>query len=207
MPDAATSRPPNGLLDGSGSFSTRERRLSASHFSRAVIATVAGLSLPTVMYLRPTATAETAVSVTLVDQELEEARKQAASRIDKLLASLTRDSLEDGVKHPAEEVLAGYGSHRRLLADHLIEWISDEHHAPSLRADLVRLFGRTDAIDNSARARLVRAALSSRSAAIRDAAIQAVECWGGAELISILSEHHEPNSWIKSYITKVIEEA
>ena len=53
---------------------------------------------------------------------------------------------------------------------------------------------------------LIREALTMDDVAIRDAAAQAAECWGGAEMLDILQNHADPVPWLQAYILDVCKD-
>ena len=116
--------------------------------------------------------------------------------------------LEDGMSHPAEEVIAEAlqsGEEHRAL-----EWFrafSLNITHPSFAASFLRCLGRQFAPGTSSwRANLVRDGLATQDVEIRDAAVQAAELWGDPNLVDVLQSHCEPVSWLQHYISEVIDD-
>jgi len=119
---------------------------------------------------------------------------------------LVEEPLEDGVTHPAETVVAGAlaGSAVQLAA--FTQLVGAESN-PEFSASMLRLAGRVGRmVGRDWRGELVKRALSSSSATVREAAVEAIEQWEDAELLPLLRAHTEPVSWLKAYIDDVIED-
>ena len=56
------------------------------------------------------------------------------------------------------------------------------------------------------RVALIREALTMDDVGIRDAAAQAAECWGGAEMLDVLQKHADPVPWLQAYILDVCKD-
>ena len=65
-----------------------------------------------------------------------------------------------------------------------------------LRRDLVEPWGMI----------MARTGLAESSIEIREAAITALEAWGGRVSLEILQDHKESTSWLARYIKQVIED-
>ena len=125
-----------------------------------------------------------------------------------LRASFEADPLEDGMFHPAEEIIAEAfqsGEDQRVL-----EWFraySLNAAQPSFATSVLRCLGRQiEPGTSSWRTRLVRDGLAMHDLEIRDAAVQAAELWGNSNLIDVLESHSEPVTWLQDYISDVIDE-
>ncbi len=152
--------------------------------------------VPTVFYF-PDAEAKQ-----LSTQDLVQARLKSS-----LLSSFEADPLEDGMYHPAEEIIA-----EALWSEedqHVFRWLNAlclDAAYPSFAASVLRCLGRqTSPGTGSWRAELVRSGLTIDDVEIRDAAVQAAESWGDLELINVLESHSDPESWLQDYVRAVID--
>ena len=125
-----------------------------------------------------------------------------------LRAVFEAEPLEDGIDHPAEDVIreALHSTEDQCVLEWLRTFSLDEAH-PNLAASVFRCLGRqarpgTD----SWRTVLVRSALKMDDPEIRDAAVQAAESWGGQNIRNELILHYEPLPWLRSYVRDVIED-
>ena len=126
----------------------------------------------------------------------------------RLRAAFEAESLEDGMDHPAEGILAKAlrSDQDGLVFDRLKTFCLDDAH-PSFAASVLRCLGRqTPPGTSSWRAILVRDGLAMEDVEIRDAAVQAAELWGDSKLLDILESHSEPVRWLRDYIQNVIED-
>lgn len=142
-----------------------------------------------------------------VRQSVDENRSRARL-ISALHSSFEADPLEDGMYHPAEEIIVEALHSEENL--HVLEWLRAvclDAARPSFAASVLRCLGRqTEPGTNSWRAELVGAALAINDLEIRDAAVQAVESWEDPELIDLLESHSEPVTWLRDYIHDVIDD-
>lgn len=128
--------------------------------------------------------------------------------ISALHSSFEADPLEDGMYHPAEEIIieALHSEENHLV----LEWLRTECldvARPSFAASVLRCLGRqTEPGTNSWRAELVGAALAIKDVEIRDAAVQAVESWEDPELLDLLESHSESVTWLRDYIHDVFDD-
>lgn len=125
-----------------------------------------------------------------------------------LHAAFEADPLEDGMNHPAEQIImkALQSSEDQQVLKWLENFSLDAKH-PSFAASVLRCLGRQPSPGtDSWRARLVRAGLASDNAEIRDAAVQAAELWGNRALAKILRLHRETEPWLHEYIQNVIKD-
>ena len=128
--------------------------------------------------------------------------------VNGLRAAFEAEPLEDGMEHPAEEVVR-----QAFLAAneaHVLEWLwelaLDTAH-PNLAASVLRCLGRLARPGaDSWRTDLIRSALDIGDAEIRDAAVQASEAWGGDAVRKVLEAHEEPLPWLRNYIRDVVED-
>lgn len=125
-----------------------------------------------------------------------------------LRASLSEQPLEDGMAHPAEEILGQ--ALRSAAADNVLcsleAWVLRSQES-GLVADLLQCLGRREPPGTASwRSRLVRRALASKSIQVRDAAIGAAESWGGAEMGTVLRSHEEHVPWLREYLQDVLDD-
>lgn len=129
----------------------------------------------------------------------------AALRRD--LAARLRDiPLSDGYDHPAEPLLRDAVTARGQEAASWFSWLvltSGE----LWRADALRLLGRVSAeVIEPWGYDLAGAALLDRDVAVRDAAVCALEAWGGAKAAELLASHEDPEPWLTDYARRVAAE-
>ena len=135
------------------------------------------------------------------DQE----RERIANR---LWTAFAADPLEDGMSHPAEEII---GEALRSTEDKpFLDWFrtfSLDAERPSFAASVLRCLGRqTPPGTDSWRTELVRDGLAVADVEIRDAAVQAAESWGGRSLADVMKAHREAEPWLREYIENVISD-
>lgn len=128
--------------------------------------------------------------------------------LSRLHASFDAEPLEDGMDHPAEQVItAALESDYR---DTALQWISSaclESDSSAFAAATFLCAARQSGIGTAGwRAELVRQGLAADSIELRDAAIQAAESWGDPGLLQILADHSEPVSWLDDYRRGVIDD-
>ena len=126
----------------------------------------------------------------------------------KLQASFQDNPLEDGMEHPSEEIIAE--ALRTTKGQQVLDWLRHfctDTSQPSFAASVLRCLGRNDHVGTvSWQADLVRDCLAIDDVEVRDAAVQAVESWGGSNLLDVLRTHSEPEPWLRQYILDVIED-
>lgn len=117
-----------------------------------------------------------------------------------LLSQVDVEPVEDGMTHPAETYVAEFV--RNHGAEDLPTLLSLTD--PCRRASVLRLLGRSDAIDVATRIELIESALVSTDLQLRDAAVHAAEQWADPELAEVLRGHHEPTPWLAEYIDAIV---
>ena len=177
------------------------RYLFLERASAAPLDTLLGASLfPVVMDIDCFKPAE-------AQQALVENRKQARLAVE-LRATFEADPLEDGMNHPAEQILSK--ALRSTEDKRVLDWLrafSLDAAYPSFAASVLRCLGRqTHPGTGSWRAGLVRDGLTMDDVEIRDAAVQAAELWGDPDMRSVLESHSEPEPWLRNYIRDVIDD-
>lgn len=131
-----------------------------------------------------------------------------AQLLYKLHAAFEADPFENGMDHPAEQII------KKALQfsenQQIFNWFEDfslDIERPSFAASVLRCLGRQTNLGTYPwRAELVRRGLTVDNVEIRDAAVQAAESWGDQNLVSILKSHHESESWLREYISDVIND-
>ena len=126
---------------------------------------------------------------------------------DKLRAAFEEEPLEDGIHHPAEEIIADAlrGTEKSKVLIWLKAFSLDSARA-SLAASVLRCLGRQEHPGTERwRAGLVRDGLVASYVENRDAAVQAAELWGDRGIRTILLAHSEPEPWLREYVTEVAE--
>ena len=128
--------------------------------------------------------------------------------LDRLRASFDAEPLEDGMDHPAEQVIKV--ALESEDTDKILHWISSaclESENPAFAAATFLCVARQPEIGTAAwRAGLVHGGLASENIELRDAAIQAAEFWGDPDLREILADHSEPASWLDEYRRGVMDD-
>lgn len=125
-----------------------------------------------------------------------------------LWTAFDAEPLEDGVTHPAEQIIEEFARSAKDALDRLAELALDET-SPAFAASVLRCLSRVAGVGSANwRARLVRDTLGSRDIQMRDAALQAAEEWGEPSLGPILRSHvsREPVAWLRAATQDVIEE-
>ena len=127
---------------------------------------------------------------------------------NKLHAAFETEPLEDGMHHQAEDIIEQAlqsGEDERIL-----EWLrafSLDAAQPVFAASVLRCLGRQEHLGTSSwRSALVHDALALDDVEIRDAAIQAAELWGDSDILPVLKSHSDPESWLRDYISDVIDD-
>lgn len=125
----------------------------------------------------------------------------------KLIAALLDEAIEDGVTHPAEHMI---DEALRTNSSECRDWLSRalvEHYQtrPSISASIVRCVGRLE-YDRlgSWGMRVVDDALGHKDVEVREAAIRALEDWGGCEALDMLRRHRDTVAWLNEYVSQVI---
>lgn len=142
----------------------------------------------------------TSPALTQVDQRYAHFR-------NRLITTLIDEPIEDGVTHRAEQVI---NEALRTNSSECRAWLSRtlaEHcqRRPSISASIIRCIGRVD-YDQVEQWGLdvVDGALRNEDVEVREAAIRALEAWGGPEALDILHHHTDTEDWLKDYVEQVI---
>ena len=116
------------------------------------------------------------------------------------------DPLEDGVSHPAEQIVA-----EAVGTSGALDWLRGfvlDTDSPTFGASTLRSLGRLNGVGTAVwRTDLVRRALTNEDVQVRDAALQAAEAWDGADLRRVLIAHlpFEPIGWLREAMQDVAE--
>ena len=125
-----------------------------------------------------------------------------------LHAAFDADPLEDGMDHPAEQIIAR--AMQSTEDQHLLDWLrafSLDAAQPGFAASVLRCLGRYQHPGTASwRTGLVREGLELDDVEIRDAAVQAAESWGSSDVVDVLAAHDEPEPWLRDYIRDVVND-
>lgn len=124
-----------------------------------------------------------------------------------LLESLVTEPIEDGVTHASESIL------RTALQDDQVAtqaWLKEQWRRETnagLLAALMKCVGRLTC-DETLMWGLEIADISLKhpDVEVRDAAVQALELWGGTEAADLLRQHSEEVGWLRKYIAQILSE-
>lgn len=126
---------------------------------------------------------------------------------NELIATLRDEPIEDGVAHPAELVIAEVLCKNPSACKNWLSRALAEHqvtHA-SLAASIVRCIGRLEYDQVGAWGMGVAGdALRHGSVEVREAAVRALEAWGGRKALEKLRNHHDKRPWLDDYVQDVI---
>jgi len=125
-----------------------------------------------------------------------------------ILRLLEVEPIDDGYSHPAEEVMENALKKDKTLTSAWIEGIYLENFKrPAMATGILRCVGRlkNSLVESSGR-NMARRGLSHPDVEVREAAIRALETWGGQESVETLKAFidNEPVFWLKNYLTQVI---
>ena len=126
----------------------------------------------------------------------------------KLWNAFEAEPLEDGESHLSETIIEDSLQGTRIV-DTLesVRLLSLDDSRPDFAASVLRSLGRLAYPGTNVwRTRLVRDGLHSKQVPIRDAAVQAAEQWGDADMCEVLKAHVEPVSWLRDYVQDVIDD-
>ena len=125
-----------------------------------------------------------------------------------LLDSFELEPVEEGYPHPAERIIEVALKNYNLTA---IDWIKSIYlrnvERPTVAAGILRCIGRLSSELTSTWGMVMAVCgLLRPDIEIREAAVRALEMWGGFESLASLKGyvHMEKTSWLKEYIEQVI---
>ena len=125
----------------------------------------------------------------------------------RLRVAFDAEPLEDGINHPAEQIIGeALQSVDRSHTLACLRALSVDADHPGLSASVLRCLSRSRPGTSAWRAGIVRSALGAEDVEMRDAAVQAAESWGGAEMRDVLRRHNEVISWLRTYIRDVVDD-
>ncbi|MGH9844185.1 MAG: hypothetical protein ACREEM_36125 [Blastocatellia bacterium] len=120
------------------------------------------------------------------------------------------EPIEDGIRHPIERRLKDELIGNPVIAPNVIQHLFDEwRERPVLASALLRCVGRCDfSVVGRWGVALASDALSHRNVEVRDAAVSALELWGGEEARQVLqaSTEQEPVPYLASYMKQVVQD-
>lgn len=126
---------------------------------------------------------------------------------DMLIAMLLDEPIEDGVTHPVEKKIdKAFCADASECQDWLFRILVDLYPTrPSLSAAIIRCIGRLDSDQTGGWGfRVIDDALKHKDVEVRDAAIGALESWGGNKALEMLRGHTDSIAWMNKYIRQVI---
>ena len=142
--------------------------------------------------------------VRVADSKLDRLEKELEA---KLATAFEIDVLEDGIGHPAEEIIEdALGILGRHNGPKVLGRLATNVARPDLSSSVLRCLGRRGQDSSSWCADLIKIALMADDVEMRDAAVQAAETCGGSEARSALVGHDEPVPWLRTYVEEVIED-
>lgn len=127
---------------------------------------------------------------------------------DRLVKTLSDQPVEDGVSHPAEQILReGARREPQVLASWVLRLIRKSGRS-TLSADILRCVARLNASEFTEWGKpLVESGLGHAESEVRDAAIQALELWATPDSFDLLRRHSDPVPWIQEYVDAILKEA
>lgn len=135
--------------------------------------------------------------------------KQKADFRFKLLASFESEPLEDGMDHPAEEIIfdALRSTEQEIYLDWLREFTLDNTNPGLADSVLVCLARQSSPGTPSWRVNLIEEALHSTDVRVRDAAVEASESWADPDVTDVLKKSYEiePVEWLRDYMQTVVD--
>ncbi len=137
---------------------------------------------------------------------LELERREQEQFVMKLRVVFDSEPVEDGVSHPAEQIIdETLNSTNRLDAYRWLGELAVDVNHPGIAASVIRCLSRRESEPIAWRVKIAAAALKLDDVEIRDAAVQAVEAWGEPEFRKALELHSEDVAWLRNYIEDVID--
>lgn len=126
----------------------------------------------------------------------------------RLLGVLIDEEVEDGILHLAESILEEMLLRYPVTAPIWIQSVFTRTLAvPGLATGLLKCISRLsyDSLGDVATS-LVSSGLQHEDVAVREAAVGAVEHWGGEKLLEVLAGHQEGERWMAGYIDQVLSD-
>lgn len=133
---------------------------------------------------------------------------QEARFVSSLVASLESEPIEDGRHHPAERLLADAVTFAPGAAEWIESFVRNTwDRRPALAAALIRCLGRLPGgMTFPWGLGLAADALRHESVEVRDAAVRALEAWGGEAAVAALRVYApgEHIGWLREYAEQVL---
>jgi hypothetical protein len=124
-----------------------------------------------------------------------------------VLALVYDEPIEDGVRHPAEDVIDSAYASSPSECFRALSLFLNEHYASrsSISATLLRCIGRM-AFEKTQNwgLEIAKKALHREDAEIRDSGIRALENWGNDRCVEILRSHCDSEPWLDEYAKQVV---
>ncbi len=140
--------------------------------------------------------------------DLEEINRQRERLRSDLQMLIETEPVEDGISHPIEQRLKDELVNNSISAPEAIQQLFyDWRERPSFAAVLLRCLGRCDSsVVGQWGLDLAFGALSHWDVEVRDAAVSALELWGGLAARQALQERieQEPIPWLARYMKQVV---
>ena len=128
--------------------------------------------------------------------------------LNELQTDFVGTPVEAGMTHESERTLARALSN--CQDEDVLGWIAEfctDFGRPSVAASILRCLANLHNPGTTEwRIKLVRNALHTGHIEIKEAAVRAVEHWGGSDLLTVLSSHQEDVPWLREYIEGVIDD-
>jgi predicted HAD superfamily Cof-like phosphohydrolase len=126
----------------------------------------------------------------------------------RLLSTLRAEPVENGVGHHAEELLkSAFMTAPEPTAMRTQSLFTELLGNPAVAAGLITCVGRLRfELVRDVAGSLVVGGLAQANVEIREAAIGAIEQWGGKHFVPILEKHIEPETWLATYVDKVLRD-
>ena len=144
------------------------------------------------------------MGVSIAVTPTEETSIDRARLLDDLRTAFQLEPFEDGIEHEAERILES-----ALQSGETFLWVYEfctDVSRPVFAASLLSCLGRLVSPGTPEwRSQLIRAAVNADNVEIRDAAVVAVHLWRDEDLVTILAEHREPETWLRDYIEVVMK--
>ena len=124
-----------------------------------------------------------------------------------LLYAFKHEPIEDGCFHSGERIICDTINRNGLLTFSWLDSIySDYINSSTICSGILRCLGRQPVLVGINGTDLARRGLAHADSEVREAAVRALECWGGPDSISVLKAHNESVGWLNDYIKQVIED-
>lgn len=128
-----------------------------------------------------------------------------------LMSALRAEHIEDGMSHPAEDIVQSAFDRSPEIAGQWIQslFVDNYYKRPAIAGAILRLLGRLPySLVGFTGTLLSVAGLIHQEVQIRDSAVRALESWGGSSSQVVLENHldREPAPRLARYIKQVIKD-